>query len=510
MTDAARVERGGLIVRATAVTVGLTVLGALLGLARDLLLARIFGATSQTDAFLVAWTVPETASPLLIEGAMAFLMVPIFVRALAERGSLRPAVRATLPRIGLLLVLAGGLVVALAPVLVHVLAPGLAEPGLAVTCTRVTALTVVAFGVAGYFGAGLRCAHRFGWAASIYVAYNVGILGGMLLLHGRLGVLAAAIGIALGALLMVAVQAPTFLRLVRRPAADQAMMTRVALGAFIPIAVFTVTRQAQVWVERFLGSDLSAGTISHLNYAQKVAQMPMMLSVLLATVTYPMLARAVLAGDRSGSRERTDADLRAVSVVVLAATAYLIAFAGPLIEIVFEHGAFTTQDTAATASIMRVYSVGLIGQAVVAVISRTYYSDGRPGWFPAVAMGIGLAVTAAASVALVPVWQAAGIAAGNALGIITAAVLLGHGLRRRIDLSLRSFGAELARLGAAASGAGLVGWLVCRAMADLPAALPATVGLLVVVVVFLLLGLLVRAREIQKLGRLLIGWCHAS
>ena len=74
------------IVRATVLTAVLSVLGALLGLLRDLLLAGFFGATGETDAFLVAWTVPETASPLLIEGAMAFLMVPIFVRALSRPG----------------------------------------------------------------------------------------------------------------------------------------------------------------------------------------------------------------------------------------------------------------------------------------------------------------------------------------------------------------------------------------------------------------------------------------
>ena len=175
----------GLIVRAAVLTTVLTVLGSLLGLLRDLLLARFFGATASTDAFLVAWTVPEAATPLLIDGAMAFLMVPIFVRALTEHTSLAAVIRATLPRVAALLALAAIVVALGAPILVHLLAPGLADPDLAIRCTRITAVTVLTFGLAGYLGAALRSRHRFGAAAAIYVTYNVGILTAMTLLHGR-------------------------------------------------------------------------------------------------------------------------------------------------------------------------------------------------------------------------------------------------------------------------------------------------------------------------------------
>src|SRR4029453_15906441 len=114
----------------------LTVLGNVLGLLRDLLLARFFGATGETDAFLVAWSVPETASPLLIEGAMTFLMVPIFVRALAQPGGLAAVVRGTLPRIAGLVALVGGAVALGAPLLVRLLAPGIEQSALAVEAMR--------------------------------------------------------------------------------------------------------------------------------------------------------------------------------------------------------------------------------------------------------------------------------------------------------------------------------------------------------------------------------------
>src|SRR5262249_30661586 len=132
------------------VTIVITVSGSGLGLVRDVLLARWFGADAATDAFLVAWTVPETAFCLVVEGAMSLLMVPLFSAALARHGSVQAVVGATLPRVLAALVTGSAAVALGAPLLVRAIAPGLADPALAVTCTRLTAVTVLAFGVAGY------------------------------------------------------------------------------------------------------------------------------------------------------------------------------------------------------------------------------------------------------------------------------------------------------------------------------------------------------------------------
>ena len=490
---------GRLVARATALTAALTLAGSLLGLARDLLLARFFGAGADTDAFLVAWTVPETASPLLIEGAMALVMIPVFVRAVAAGPGLAAVVRATLPRLVGGLALVAAAVVVIAPTLVRVLAPGIADPGLAVTCTRVAAVTVVAFGVAGYLGAALRSVHSFGPAAAIYAAYNVGIIASMLLLHEALGVLGVAIGLAAGSLLMVAVQLPAFVRVVRSPAAvAERGLATIAVAAFVPVAVYTLIRQGQVFVERHVGSDLVAGTISHLNYAQKVAQVPMVLSIMVATVTFPLLARSAVTGDEAAARRRTAWDLQAVSAVALAATAYLVAYAPAIIAALFEQGRFTAADTASTAAIMRIYSLGLLGQAVVVTLSRSHFSSGRSTWYPALAMGVGLAVTAAVAAAFTPLWGVAAIAAANAFGISTTAVLLGRGR----GLAWAELSPSLLRLALAALAAGVTGAAVRPWLAAAPPAVEAAAGALVVVAVF---GAVIaasdnRARTFVRLG----------
>ena len=250
-----------------------------------------------------------------------------------------------MPRIVAVLVAASAVVAIGAPVLVRVVAPGLADPALAVTCTRLTSITVLTFGLAGYLSAALRANNVFGAPASIHLAYNVGILGLMWTLHGRIGIVSAAAGVALGSVFMVLAQLPSYLRHIGVPQRWRVGLPAVTLGAFAPIAIYTLSRQAQVFVERFLGSSLAPGTISHLNYAQKVAQMPMLVALLICTVTFPVLARSVASGEAEIARRRLQADLRTVTALIFVSAAFLIAFAPQVVGVLLEHGRFTPADT---------------------------------------------------------------------------------------------------------------------------------------------------------------------
>ncbi|WP_030952952.1 lipid II flippase MurJ, partial [Streptomyces sp. NRRL S-481] len=200
---------GSFLARAALVTASLSIAGSLLGLVRDQSLARLFGAGSDTDAFLVAWTVPEFAATLLIEDGLAIALIPAFSMALARRARgvpgdpVRALVGATLPRLCLALVAVAALVACTAPYLVRALAPGLPDPRLAADCTRITATCVLAFGLAGYCSAALRAHRCFLAPAAIYVVYNAGIIAAMFLLGEGWGVRSAAVGVAAGGCLMV-------------------------------------------------------------------------------------------------------------------------------------------------------------------------------------------------------------------------------------------------------------------------------------------------------------------
>ncbi|MDT0380430.1 lipid II flippase MurJ [Streptomyces sp. DSM 42041] len=539
-------RQGRFIARAAAATAALTVAGALMGLVRDQTIAHLYGAGAATDAFLVSWTVPEIAATLLIEDAMALVLIPAFSLALSRRAALRATraaraageadgggpdpVRAlltrSLPRLLLALACASGLLMAVAPGLVGTLAPGLADPELAVQCTRLTAVTLLTFGTAGYLSAGLRAHGRFVPPAAIYVAYNLGIVATVLVLHALWGVRAAALGVAVGGALMVLVQLPFFLRVMPRGKAGRRARLRagrrerrggrpegapgtgratmmVGAGVLLPIALFTLGRQSQVLVERYLASSLPAGAISHLNYAQKVAQIPMALSLMICTVTFPLVARALADGEAETVRRRVERDLAGAALVVLLGAAYVFACAPQIIELLFQRGAFSAQDTEATASVMRVYALGLLGHSMVGAVVRPFFSTGRPTWYPACTMVAGLLVTIAGGVALSRLWGTHGIAAANAAGITLTAILLlaGTGSRSRrhvaVAVDLPRVLGGLVRLLAAAALAAAAGCAVAQLCG--PALLAASAGALVVSAVFLVTGYVLGAGEIPQL-----------
>ncbi|RDG37867.1 murein biosynthesis integral membrane protein MurJ [Streptomyces corynorhini] len=512
---------GRFLARAAFLTALLTAAGSVLGLLRDQTIAHFYGAGPDTDAFLVAWTVPEVSATLLIEDAMALILVPAFSLALARR-AVRPApepdpvrqlTRSTLPRLFLALGVVAALLALAAPWAVAVLAPGLPETRLAVDCTRLTATSVFTYGLAGYFSAALRAHGNFVAPAAIYVASNIGIIGTMLAVRDRGGVQVAAAGVGVGGVLMVLIQLPSLWRRLTehtvgrgaepepgRAAPGAATVAPVALGLIAPVIAFALSRQSQVLIERFLAAPLPAGAISHLNYAQKVAQIPMTLSLMLCTVTFPVVARAMAAGETDRARRRVERDLALAAMIVLVGAATIIACAPQFIEVLFQRGEFTAADTAATAAVMRVYALGLLGHTLVGALVRCYFSAARPLWFPALAMVVGLVLTNVAGALLMQVWGVLGIAAANALGITTTAALMLRGLSRHsMALDARSTVGGLAKLSAAAAASTGAGWL-CGVLVDSPPA-GAACSCAVIVAVFLVIARALRAPEIDTVLR---------
>ncbi|MFJ5061166.1 lipid II flippase MurJ [Streptomyces nigra] len=549
---------GRFLARATLLSAALSMAAAVLGLGRDQALAHLFGAGAETDAFLVAWTVPEMASTLLIEDGMAFVLVPAFSLALARRGRgtpgpdpVRALVAASLPRLCLALAGAAALLVLGAPLLVAFLAPGLSDPSLAVACTRLTATCVLSFGLAGYCSTALRAHRSYLAPGAIYIAYNAVIIATMVVLAARWGVRAAALGVALGGCAMALAQAPSlWRRLARRPGGGSGVpratgadrdgghgvpraagadrdggpgvtqaagtdrdggpgLARAAgadrdggraftVGLVCAVLLFAVGRQSQVLIERYFASGLPAGAISHLNYAQKVAQLPMSLAMMVCVVTFPVVARAIAEGDVRRARDRVERDLTLMACLVLLGTSVVVACAPGIVHLLFQRGAFTAGDTAATAAVMRVYALGLLGHTLVGALVRSYFSTGRASWYPPAVMGIGVVATIGLSAWAVGPWGARGIAGANAAGISLTALLLLLGLGpQSVPVRIPRVAGALARPVAAAVGATAAG-LAGAGLADGPAASTAA-GCACASVVFLALAWLLNAAGVRSL-----------
>lgn len=498
-------ERG--LLGAAGLVGGLSVLASMLGFLRDLTIARYFGASADTDAFVVAWTIPETATPLLMEGAMAALLIPLFSHELARRGSFKESLGGVLlPLVGVLATLAGVTALA-APLLVAVLAPGLADPTTAVVSVRIAALTILFLGFSGYLMAALRASNIFGWPGSVYIAYNTGILAMIFLLHESLGILSAAIGLAVGGGCMIAVQIPVFIRRVGLPRPTLRIPRELVarLSVFVPLALYTLERHGQVFVERFVGSMLPVGTISHLNYATKVGQIPMLLSLTVALVTLPALSRSAAEGANERLRALVERNLRAVTFLIAPATAFLVVFAPEVVRLLFQRGAFTPADTAATADILRIYSLGLLGQVLVGVCVQALVAVPGRTWYPARAAMSGLLVTVGVTVVATPAFGALGLALANALGISVMALLLLRSLPRRgVRFGVRRTAVHFGRCVLAAALGGVAARLVGGVAGGLSApsaeiGVP-VVGGLALVLAYALLALVFNIAEARQLA----------
>jgi putative peptidoglycan lipid II flippase len=512
-TDAGRTSLPGRMLRTAGLVTVITSLGSLLGLIRDVLLARFFGASVQTDAFLVAWTVPETITPLLMEGALAFLLIPLLSRELEVRGTMDRVVGRTFLPVVIGLAVLTAAVAALAPVIVAVLTPGLQDPELAVRCFRAAALTVLFLGTSGYMMSVLRASEQFLVPSWVYVAYNVGILACIVPFHGRYGVLIAAVGLSVGGALMVVVQVPAFLRRVSLRSLRLHLNRRLLMAAttFLPLGLYTIGRQAQVYVERYFGSDLDPGTISHLNYATKIAQIPVVMATTVALISLPALSRDAAADRRQDYRRGVEHNLRLGMLLIFPAMTMLIAFAPEIVHVLFQRGAFLSADTASTAGIMRVYTLGLLGQTLTVVTTLCFFSVGRTSWYPGVAAVVGLVVTIAVSGASFHSLGARGLALGNATGISVAAAMLMVGVHRRvIPIDLGQVLGTGARCATAAVGAGVVGAACGRALVGLPTPLVLVLAVPATAAVYVSLCLALRVAEMEEtLGgvrRRLVRW----
>lgn len=495
----------GRVLRTAGLVTLITTLGSLLGLLRDVAIAGSFGASGETDAFLVAWTIPETATPLLVEGAATSLLIPVLASAFERTGSIRGVVARTfLPAVVLLGALTA-LVLVTAPGITHLVAPGLADPALAARCVRIAAPTVFFLGISGYLMATLRATGAFLWPAWVNVVYNAGIVSAIAVFGATLGISAAALGLTIGSVGMVAVQLIPFLRHVSVRRMRLAVDRRVLGGllTFVPIGAYTLGRQSQVYVERFIGSGLGEGAISQLNYAAKIAQLPMVVATAVAGVAFPALSRHAAARRTDELRVGVERNLRLGALLILPMTAGLVVLAPGVVRVLFEHGAFNEADTMATADIMRLYSTGLFGQVMVGICVLCFYSLGVRTWYPTLAAGVGLAVTVAVDVVGARLIGTPGLALGNAIGITAVAVVLLLGIRRRVvQLSARPLLDMMWRATLAAALSGAAGWSVDRLLAPaLPDLLAVVLAAVVLLAVFAAAAGLLGIDEVREARR---------
>ena len=481
--DASGGARGARLAASAGVVGAATLASRVLGLVRDQVLAYRFGAEDAMDAFNVASRIPNLMRDLFAEGAMSAAFVPTFMRRLTKDG--RPTALLLGNQVVNALIAATGVVVVagilFAEPLVRTLAadyaavPGKLELAAALTRILLPVLTLVA--VAAAMMGMLNSLGRFFVPALSPAMYNVGIIAGGLLLVplmpglGLDPIVAVAVGALLGAVGQVALQVPALYGegFRYRPTLDPADPgLRSILRLMGPGTLAGAAVQINLLVNMVLAAAEGTGAVSWLSYAFRVMYLPIgLFGVSVAAAAVPLLSRQGAQNDTAGMRDTVSRALRLTLAINVPATVGLMVLGVPIVEVIFERGAFTAADTSATAAALLLYAPGLAGYAAVRIAVPCFYALGTsrtPATISvaAVALNIGL------NLVLVRVLGYRGLALGTSVAALTNALALLILLHGRLEgLDLRRVLTLAGKVAVASAAMGAAAWLAHDRLLDL-------------------------------------------
>jgi putative peptidoglycan lipid II flippase len=389
MSDPERDDHAGLVGAAGAIGLA-TLLSRILGYARDMVVARAFGAGPTTDAFFVAFRIPNLLRRLLAEGAISTAVIPVLTESLTLEGraAFARAVRA-LTGVGtatlVLISLAG---VLLAPGIVAVMAPGwMADPpliGLAVGLTRLMFPYLLLVGLAALTTGVLNAQHRFFLPALGPAVLNVAMIASTLFLSSRMDppIFSLAVGVLAGGVGQFLVQLPGAARAGAPlwPSAEWRHPAIRRIGRLLVPAVFGLaTVQIAVLMNTLMASLLPGGSVSYLYYADRVMEFPLgVFGIALASATLPSMAAQAARGDLRALRSTLAFSLRLTAFVAVPATVGLVVLGDPVVRLLFQRGEFGAAEAGATAQALVGYAVGLPAFSAVRIVSQTFYALGDP------------------------------------------------------------------------------------------------------------------------------------
>jgi putative peptidoglycan lipid II flippase len=382
--------------RAAGVVALAVMLSRVLGLARELILAALFGAGRGMDAYITAYRAPNLLRDLFAEGALSVAFVTVFSKLGVERGS-EAAWELARKMATLVLVFMSGVVVIgilLAGPLIGLLAPGFdaEKSAFAVELTRIMFPFILLVSLAALAMGMLNARNVFGIPALASSFYNIGsIFSGVTAAwlidptFGPRALIGMAIGTLVGGFLQMAVQFPSLHRLGFRFHFDfgwRDPQVRRVLFLMLPAVIAASAVQVNVMVNSIFASFLGDGAVSWLAYAFRLMQLPLgIFGVAVATVTLPAVAKIAAGGDIAHFRATLARALRLAVFLTLPATVGLMMMSREIIGLIYERGRFSAEDTLQTAAALQFYAVGLIAYSCIKVLSPAFYALDRK-WTP--------------------------------------------------------------------------------------------------------------------------------
>jgi len=465
----------------------MTMLSRITGMVRESLFARAFGASAYTDAFIIAFRIPNLLRRLFAEGAFAQAFVPILAEYKSQKGdgatkALTDHV-ATVMMWAMLLTCVAGIVAA--PVVVYFIATGQSANadayGATVLMTRLMFPYIGFMSFVALSGGILNTWREFKIPAVTPVLLNVCFILAALYLAPLLKqpIYAMAIAVVVGGIAQVALQIPALTKI--------GMLPHITINPMIGLrdagvrrilrkmgpAIFAVSAaQISLMINTNIASRLAHGSVSWLSYADRLMEFPTaLLGVALGTILLPSLAKANSDGDSAEYSALLDWGLRLTFLLALPCAVGLATLSVPLTTTLFHYGKFDTLSVAMTGKALIAYGVGLIGLILVKILAPGFYAKQDIRTPVKIAVGVLLA-TQLMNLLFVPWIAHAGLALSIGLGACLNAAFLFWGLRSngtytplpgwRLFL-LRLTGALLLLAGVALWSAGHFDWIALHA-----------------------------------------------
>ncbi len=436
------------LLRSAATVSSFTLLSRITGLVRDVLIARAFGAGPLTDAFWVAFRIPNLLRRLFAEGAFSQAFVPILGELRSK--SDHQEVRRLLDRVALLLTIAVMLVTLLGiiatPWVVSAMASGLraasrqTEFEAAVWMTRMMFPYIVCMSLVAFASGVLNTWSRYAVPAFTPILLNLSMIAASLFLVAwfEVPIYALAVGVMVGGVLQLAVQWAALGRMGLLPRFNAGLgqsrrdpVVRRILRQMLPAILGVSVAQISLLINTNIATWLQPGSVTWLSFADRLMEFPTaLLGVALGTVLLPSLSRAYAQDDHSGYSRLLDWGLRLVLLLGLPAALGLALCSDALVATLFNYGAFGERDVAQTQLAVMAYSIGLIGLLAIKILAPAFYArqDIRT---PVKIAAFCLVATQLLNVAFVPLFAHAGLALSIGVGATLNAGLLAYTLRRR-------------------------------------------------------------------------------
>lgn len=430
------------LLRALATVSGMTLLSRVLGFVRDFVIAHSFGAGVMTDAFFVAFRLPNLLRRLFAEGAFSQAFVPLLAEYKNRQGEVET--KKLVDRVAtalLLAVLAVTLLgIAGAPLLIYISAPGFAADAdkfaLTVELTRITFPYILFMALVAFAAGILNTWSRFALPAFTPVLLNLSFIAMALLAAPYFDppVMALAWAVFLGGVLQLVIQVPALKKIGMLPRFDFALHdpgVRRILALMAPAVLGVSVSQISLLINTIFASFLPSGSVSWLYYADRLMEFPAgLLGAALGTILLPSLAKCHADKRPEEFSALLDWGLRLTLLLTLPAALALALLAVPLLATLFQHGAFTATDVLQTRTALVAYSVGLAGLILVKVLAPGFYARQDIKTPVKIAL-VTLAATQAMNLAFIGWLQHAGLALSIGLASCLNAGLLYRGLRRQ-------------------------------------------------------------------------------